>query len=234
MGARRRNGGLLSNPTEELPEAPLITERKHESLIAEDAATINTIEKKKKLESGSSSDDSSDHDTDDEQHHLTHEERIISSTDVEDITDGELWYELEKELQRQEKKVDVVITREADVAAAAKEIKEEEERMLTDVEGSSEKPLSSLDASENIRFYPPGKTMHIVSVPSLDSDNLVQDDDDEIVQERVGIYETPRELYSKLRLSRTMINDHYMPLYKKMMELLINELERDVSSSYEM
>lgn len=232
MGARRRNGGIFTNPTEELPEVPLITERNHESLIAE-KVTITTIEKKKKLESGSSGDDSSDHDTDEEQHHLIHEERIIASTDVEDITDGELWYELEKELQRQGKNVDV-ITREADVATVAKEIEEEEESMLTDVEGSSEKPLSSLDASENIRFYPPGKTMHIVLVPSPDSDNLVHDENDEIVQERVGIYETPRELYSKLRLSRTMINDHYMPMYKKMIELLINELERDVSSSYEM
>lgn len=233
MGARRRNGGIFTNPTEELPEVPLITERNHESLIAE-KVTITTIEKKKKLESGSSGDDSSDHDTDEEQHHLIHEERIIASTDVEDITDGELWYELEKELQRQGKNVDV-ITREADVATVAKEIEEEEEEsMLTDAEGSSEKPLSSLDASENIRFYPPGKTMHIVLVPSPDSDNLVHDENDEIVQERVGIYETPRELYSKLRLSRTMINDHYMPMYKKMIELLINELERDVSSSYEM
>ncbi|CAK9328962.1 unnamed protein product [Citrullus colocynthis] len=231
IGARRRNGGVLSNPTEELPEVPLITERNHESLIAEDV-TINAMEKKKKPDSGSSGDDSSDHDTDEERHHLITEERIIASTDVEDITDGELWYELEKELQRQEKKVDV-INREADVATVAKEIKEEEESMLTDVEGSSEKPLSSLDASENIRFYPPGKTMHIVSIPSSESDNLVQDDE-EIMQERVGIYETPRELYSKLRLSRTMINDHYMPMYKKMMESLINELEKDVLSNYEM
>lgn len=190
------------------------------------------MEKKKKPDSGSSGDDSSDHDTDEERHHLITEERIIASTDVEDITDGELWYELEKELQRQEKKVDV-INREADAATVAKEIKEEEESMLTDVEGSSEKPLSSLDASENIRFYPPGKTMHIVSIPSSESDNLVQDDE-EIMQERVGIYETPRELYSKLRLSRTMINDHYMPMYKKMMESLIDELEKDVLSNYEM
>lgn len=217
IGARRR----ISNPTEELPEAPLIAEE----------VTINATEKKK-LRSGSSSDDSSDHDTDEERH-LIHEERIVTSTDVEDITDGELWYELEKELQRQEKKVDV-ITREVG-AAAAKEIEEEEEeeeRLLTDAEGSSEKPLSSLDASENIRFYPPGRTMHIVSVLSPDSDNLAHDE--EIVQEKVGIYETPRELYSKLRLSRTMINDHYMPMYKKMMELLIKELEEDVSSSYEL
>ncbi|TYK02921.1 Sn1-specific diacylglycerol lipase alpha [Cucumis melo var. makuwa] len=233
MGARRRNGGILSNPTEELPEVPRITERNHESLISEEV-TINGIEKKKKTESGSSScDDNSDHDTDEERHHLITEERIIASTDVEDITDGELWYELEKELQRQERKVDAN-TREGKVATVAKEIKEEEESMLTDVEGSSEKPLSSLDASENVRFYPPGKTMHIVSTPSPNSDNLVQDDEDESMQEIVGIYETPRELYSKLRLSRTMINDHYMPMYKKMMESLINQLENDVISNYEM
>ncbi|XP_023000147.1 uncharacterized protein LOC111494430 [Cucurbita maxima] len=231
MGARRRNGSTLSDPTEELPEAPLITERKHESFIAEEVTTLNTIEKKKKLDSGSSGDDgiSDDHDTDEEHHHhLIHEER----TDVEDITDGELWYELEKELQRQD-----VITREADVVGPAATEIEVESMLITDVEGNSEQqPLSSLDASENIRFYPPGKTMHIVLASSSPNyDNLAHDDDDdEIVQEKVGIYETPRELYSKLRLSRTMINDHYMPMYKKMMELLINELESDVSSSCRM
>ena len=68
--------------------------------------------------------------------------------------------------------------------------------------------------------------MHIVSVPSLDESNSNSDDP---LEEHVGLYETPRELYSKLRLSRTMINDHYMPMYKKMMELLIRELEKDSS-----
>ena len=68
--------------------------------------------------------------------------------------------------------------------------------------------------------------MHIVSVPLSDESNSNPDDP---LEEHVGLYETPRELYSKLRLSRTMINDHYMPMYKKMMELLIRELEKEGS-----
>jgi hypothetical protein len=70
--------------------------------------------------------------------------------------------------------------------------------------------------------------MHVISMPSSDTANLELD---EPTEEHVGLYETPRELYSKIRLSRTMINDHYMPMYKKMMELLIQELENDEDCS---
>lgn len=72
--------------------------------------------------------------------------------------------------------------------------------------------ISSLDVFDNNHFYPPGEIIHIVSVPSPESSNAD-------AEEHVGIYQTPRELYSKLQLSRTMINDHYMPMYKKMKDI---------------
>ncbi|XWS14130.1 hypothetical protein CRYUN_Cryun36dG0096900 [Craigia yunnanensis] len=105
----------------------------------------------------------------------------------------------------------------------------QEENGLADVTSESKNTISSTDASENLRFYPPGRILHIVSVPSSDAADV----DDGSNDEHVGIYETPRELYRKIRLSRKMINDHYMPMYEKMMELLISEVEKDEMYSYE-
>ncbi|GLT67166.1 hypothetical protein SLA2020_394940 [Shorea laevis] len=76
----------------------------------------------------------------------------MTTTTMDEITEGELWYELEKELERQKSEVD--LKAQAEEAAAAKEITEEEE-VLADA--GSENPISSLDVSENLRFYPPGK-----------------------------------------------------------------------------
>ncbi|KAF3452014.1 hypothetical protein FNV43_RR08110 [Rhamnella rubrinervis] len=43
----------------------------------------------------------------------------------------------------------------------------------------------------------------------------------------IGIFLTPRSLYSKLRLSQTMVNDHFMPVYRRQIEKLIVELEKE-------
>ncbi|KAJ0961133.1 hypothetical protein J5N97_000883 [Dioscorea zingiberensis] len=106
-------------------------------------------------------------------------------------------------------------------AAAVKEITEEENVILKEAV-ENQQPLSS-DDLERHQFFPPGKIMHMVAMPVIDPNTggeIFTDDN-------VGIYETPRNLYSKIRLSPTMINDHYMPMYKKMMELLIEKLEKD-------
>lgn len=44
---------------------------------------------------------------------------------------------------------------------------------------------------------------------------------------KVGIFLTPRSLYSKLRLSQTMIADHFMPVYRRQIEKLITELQKE-------
>lgn len=221
MGARRRNvGALLNSKQDDLPEISLIPERPSDSL--DGGATRDTM--LNNAESSSSSGGSGHEDTDEEEQ-LIPVGRVTTTSAVEDITEGDLWYELEKELQRQENKVDMEA--EAEEAAAAKEITEEENKLVDAAESS--KPMSSMDnVSENHHLYPPGKIMHIVAVPPSDSDNL---DNEGPNEEHVGIYETPRELYSKLRLSRTMIKDHFMPMYKKMMEVLIKELENDDANS---
>lgn len=219
MGARRRTVGLVPNSKEEesLQETSLISERTSECIVTEVVTREPVLDK---LEYGSSSGESG-HDDTDEEERLISVGSVINASTEEDITEGQLWYELERELQRQEHEaIDVQAKEEA--AAVVLEITEEES-MLADVV-ESKTTISSSGVLENHRFYPPGRIMHIVSVPSTDANNSVRD---EPIKEHIGIYETPRELYSKLRLTKMMINDHYMPMYKKMMEFLISELENE-------
>ncbi|XP_052208606.1 uncharacterized protein LOC127812258 [Diospyros lotus] len=219
MGARRRPVAPLPNCKEdELPRAPLITERISESLVTE-AVTIDSTMASKE-ESCSSGCDSGRDDSDEEEEEVPADRTTPTST-TETMTEGGLWYELEKQLEIRDDDADALAQEEA---AAAQQISEEE-RVLTDAV-ESKKVISLAETSDSHRFYPPGRIMHIVSIQS-DSGH------DGAAEERVGIYLTPRELYSKLRLSRTMINDHYMPMYKKMMERIIRELENDQVCIYE-
>ncbi|GLU08457.1 hypothetical protein SLE2022_253700 [Rubroshorea leprosula] len=217
MGPRRRTVvPPLNSKEEDLPEASVITERSSEALVAEVVVTDNELENNSSAEWGN--------DDTDEDEPLIVENRIVTTTTMDEITEGELWYELEKEFKRQ--KSEVSLQAQAEEATAAAEITEED-KVLADM--GTESPISSPDISESLRFYPPGRIMHMISVPSTEVTNL--DPNAAPSEEHVGIYETPRELYSKIRLSRTMINDHYMPMYKKMMELLMEELKKDEAGS---
>ncbi|CAL9225595.1 unnamed protein product [Arabidopsis halleri] len=242
IGPRRRAiSSQLNSKVTDLPEASAIMpeRRSTEALLAETVV----IERKghKRTEHSSSSSSESDRDEPDEEEEeepLISIDQVIAETSSieEDVTEGELWDELDKELTRQENERDSEAMEEE--AAAAKEITEEEIVITGGGDsstGQNQSPVSasSMDLIENQRFYPPGKIMHIVSVTETESET--ERDEVGVVRtttvERVRIYETPRELYRKIRLSRTMINDHYMPMYKKMMELLITELECDPHSS---
>ncbi|KAG1326262.1 putative lipoprotein lipase [Cocos nucifera] len=136
------------------------------------------------------------------------------ATLVEEMTEGELWSELVKELHRNDEDDEA----QEEEAAAVKEIVEEESMVL---KTAAENKLPS--SPEMHHFYPPGRIMHMVMLQPLDSNS----GKDAISDKDVGIYQTPRDLYGKIRLSRTMINDHYMPMYKRMMELLIDKLGKD-------
>ncbi|ESW10944.1 hypothetical protein PHAVU_009G251900 [Phaseolus vulgaris] len=220
MSARRRNvGPSVNSKSEDLTEASLISARNTESLMTEEVVVEPMLKDENTSSSGGSG-----HDDTDEEEPLIPANQNITAAVVDDLTEGQLWYELEKELQKQDNALNIHAQEEE--AAAAKEITEEESQL---VDAAAECSSSSITTSDNLdshRFYPPGRIMHIVPVPSSDESNSNSDDP---VEEHVTLYETPRELYSKLRLSRTMINDHYMPMYKKMMELLIRELEKDSS-----
>ncbi|CAK9138940.1 unnamed protein product [Ilex paraguariensis] len=220
MGPRRRSvGPSLNSKVDDYPEASLIVEGISESLVSE---VVSRDPEATKVEYCSSS-GGSGHDESDEEEDLICVDRVRPTSNIEDITEGELWYELQKELQRHEDDADVHSQEEE--AAAAEEIAEEEKLLADAVE--SKTPISSSEVSDTHHFYPPGRIMHMVSLPSSDSTEPGHG----VTTEHIGIFETPRELYSKLRLSKTMINDHYMPMYKKMMELLIRDLKNDEDSN---
>jgi hypothetical protein len=167
-----------------------------------------------------------DHELDgEEEEDLITSESIIDHSVEEDISEDYLWHQLEQELKRKSEEDQQEREEEA---AVAKEIIEDEENVVATANeiaghGSTDVELSLSDANENVRFYPPGRIMHIVSLSP--SDSITNGVDGQKI--KVGIYLTRRSLYGKLRLSRTMINDHYMPIYKRMMEQLINELEHE-------
>ncbi|KAI9080072.1 hypothetical protein K1719_038005 [Acacia pycnantha] len=218
MAARRRNVDPSSNSKIQnlAGDASLICEARTEYVLTEEMETEPVLDKDDHCYS---SRESSQDDTDEEVQLLPGNQGATSST-VDDITEGQLWCELEKKLQKSGNASNMTQEEEA---AAAKEIMEEENELVVDAAECSN-PSTSSNNTDSHRFYPPGRIKHIVSVScEADSDST----SDHPVEERVCLYETPRELYSKLRLSKSMINDHYMPMYKKMMEQLIRELEKD-------
>ncbi|XP_074282296.1 uncharacterized protein LOC141606855 [Silene latifolia] len=215
MGARRRNVAQSVNLEEGMAEAPLITSSSSEALVTE-LSTVST-ELNNDDYSGSSSDGlSHDNDSEEEEQLMAADKDITSST-LEAVTEGELWYQLEKELQKQNDS-----QAQEEEAAAVQEITEEVTVLVGAVE--RQQSMSASDIGENHHFYPPGRIMHMVFVRFTDTGSS---GDDDMVEERLGIYETPRNLYSKIRLTKTMINDHYMPMYKRIIEQLISELEND-------
>ncbi|XP_071710304.1 uncharacterized protein [Rutidosis leptorrhynchoides] len=152
----------------------------------------------------------------------------VASTHEEDrMTEFELWQKLEHELYDQSEDEE-----EADVA---KEMREEEEAAIAEGRKS---PLESNEpeSKEAHRFFPAGKIMHIVTIPQVVAESETDDDtsssdaendDDEVVEDKVGIFLTSRSLYSKIRLSHSMIADHFMPVYRRQIEKLIRELEKE-------
>lgn len=153
--------------------------------------------------------------------------RIPSSSGVEDIGEDLLWQQLAQELQRQQEEGQVQSASEEE-AAAAREITEEEEHVVSTAASalSQDRIVSEKEADQDLRrFYPPGKLMHLVSpLPRREED---PESEEQEQQPRVGLFLTDRALYGKVRLSRTMVHDHYMPNYKVMMTSLIEQLERE-------
>ncbi|XP_038684492.1 uncharacterized protein LOC119984563 isoform X2 [Tripterygium wilfordii] len=145
--------------------------------------------------------------------HSTHEDRM---------NEVELWQQLEHELYS---------ATEED-ADAMKEIREEEEAALEEV-GGSEAERTAPETKEVHRFFPAGKIMHIVTLDAGneesegDTPTSSHSDSNHSAETKVGIFLTPRSLYSKLRLSQTMVSDHFMPVYRRQIEKLIKEPEEE-------
>ncbi|XP_022639767.1 uncharacterized protein LOC106767309 isoform X2 [Vigna radiata var. radiata] len=196
MTAHSQNIGPLSkSKLNKLVKISLEAENISKSLLTESVSVLN------KDEPNSSSGKSELDDADEE-------ELVIHAN--EHITEGELWHELEKELEKQNI---LNILTQVEEADTENEIIEEDQLVNASNSMSTSGLLDSC-------FYPPGKIMHIVSAPPDESSSNSK-------EERIKLYETPRQLYSKFRLSKNMINDHYMPTYRTMIQLLIQQLKKD-------
>ncbi|OEL16287.1 hypothetical protein BAE44_0022696 [Dichanthelium oligosanthes] len=103
----------------------------------------------------------------------------------------------------------------------------DQEEKATDQE-HMEQLLKSLQSSSipshPHQLYPPGRIMHMVVLPSSEEPSTGRQCGQ---AEMVGIYQTPRSMYGKIRLARSMIRDHYMPRYIETMEMLIDKLAED-------
>ncbi|KAI3463215.1 hypothetical protein Pfo_019878 [Paulownia fortunei] len=156
-------------------------------------------------------------DSDDVMDHVRYEDRM---------TEVELWQQIERELYEQE---------ESEEVDMVKEISEEEEAVIAEV-SDSQSQSSIPNTKEAHRFFPAGRIMHIVTLVSEEADresdsNTSSDLDHRQEEEtKVAIFLTPRSLYSKLRLSQTMIADHFMPVYRRQIEKLIRVLENEGTS----
>lgn len=145
---------------------------------------------------------------------------------MDQMTEVQLWQQIENELYNR---------MEVEEADMAKEIREEEAAAIAEVAESN--PQSSVPEMKEVhRFFPPGRIMHIITfMPEMNgsdsgdstSSGVTDNGNQTPAETKVGIFLTPRSLYSKLRLSQTMIADHFMPVYRRQIEKLITELQKE-------
>ncbi|XP_041995516.1 uncharacterized protein LOC121745611 isoform X1 [Salvia splendens] len=146
------------------------------------------------------------------------------------MTEVELWQQIERELYKHSES-------DEERDNTIKEIREEEEAAIAEV-SDPQSQASVPNTMEVHRFFPAGKIMHIVTLvsdePERERDGEVSSSDSDSSPEEnteVAIFLTPRSLYSKLRLSQTMIAEHFMPVYRREMEKLIRVLENEGGGS---
>ncbi|KAI4381826.1 hypothetical protein MLD38_007863 [Melastoma candidum] len=167
---------------------------------------------------------------------------LIEPEQSEDrISEVELWQQLEDELCNRTRGEDVDV---------AKEMREEEAAALAEAEvvRTDGDNRSAGKKEVGMCFFPPGRTLHLVTLPRDSQSNSPSAPDDGIDPRvgvlhppgldsptlgdreqgpRVGLFYTPRSLYSKIRLSQTMIRDHFMPIYRRQIERVIKALEEE-------
>lgn len=215
---REKTEALPSSKSDNLAEASRSTETSYE--VSEEIIISESTSDED--ESIFSSDDESQHDDIDE------EEQIISAfqniTASTAASDEELLNQLEKlELEKHDD-IPNIHVKENQEATTSIDVTEEEKKVVL---VHTEESAGAVTASYNLEkhpLYPPGRIMHIVPAPSNSSENSNSDDYDPD-EKYLYLYETPKQLYGKLRVSRRMILDHMTNKYLKMIQQLINQLE---------
>lgn len=163
--------------------------------------------------------------------HVTQIEREEESIVDAELSEVELWQQLETELSKPREREEGDVEEDDHDHDEEEIVREIAEASTSTGEVGTASSSSLSETKEAHRFYPPGKIMHIVSFLSEEDANIDHEGDPHEAGPKMGIYLTPRSLYGKLRLSKAMINDHYMPIYRRSIEQLISELEKDASSA---
>ncbi|CAJ1931041.1 unnamed protein product [Sphenostylis stenocarpa] len=213
--SRRENTvALTSSKSENLAEASRLSETSYE--VTEE---IKISEFTSDEDDGSkySSEGSDNDDMDDE------EEQIISATHNDDLNQ----YVKELQLEAQDDNPNIHGANEKEVAT--KEGTEAEKN--GEVVHSEESGGGAVAPSDNLgrhHLYPPGRIIHIFPAPS--SENSKSNHYDDADDKHVLFYETGRELYGELRLSRRMILDHMTSNYLTVLRQLINQQQEKENS----
>ncbi|TVU49859.1 hypothetical protein EJB05_01198, partial [Eragrostis curvula] len=95
--------------------------------------------------------------------------------------------------------------------------------LLESLTNEQQVPSSSSSSQESHQLYPPGRILHMIGLPAAEPNTSEQAG----LEEVVTLYAAPRHLYSKIRLARSMIKEHYMPKYIKTLEQLIDKLAEE-------
>jgi len=204
---------LPSSKSDTLAEVSRSSERSYEEIIMSESTTDED-------DSNFSDDDDDNDEIDEEEQLLSAFQNIITSS----ASDEELLSQLEKlELQKQE---NIIPIKEEEVIT--KDIAEEETIEVNHTEEKGDVITKSDNNMDIHPLYPPGRILHIVPAPSSDNSDSDYDSD----QKHLYLYETPKQLYGKLRVSRRMIFDHMTNKYLKMLQKLINQLEDQHSQNH--
>jgi len=167
-----------------------------------------------------SSSEGSDNDDVDEE-----EEEIISAThNIDNDELNQYLKELQLEAQDDYPNTDGAEEKEAATKKSTKEAEMNEE--VVHVENRAGSTVETSDKPVRHPLYPPGRILHIV--PALSTGNSKSNHNDDGDDKHV-LYETGRGLYGKLRLSRGMLLDHMTGKYLKVLQQLINQLEKEKS-----
>ncbi|KAL5209501.1 hypothetical protein ABZP36_005124 [Zizania latifolia] len=117
---------------------------------------------------------------------------------------------------------DVNINGALDTEESSMTTKEEQDLLKQNGNGK-DKQKEPLPTCSPRQFFPPGRIIHMVALASPDPNHGEGSSSNEII----SIYETPRDLYGKIRLAPNMIKEHYMPSYISTMESLLEQLQKD-------
>ncbi|KAK7366993.1 hypothetical protein VNO80_08998 [Phaseolus coccineus] len=168
-----------------------------------------------------SSSEGSDHDDMDEE-----EEQIISAT--HNIANAELnQYLKEIQLEAQDDYPNINGAKEKEAATKEGTTEAEMNDEVVHIEEREGSTAATSDKLVRHHLYPPGRILHIV--PVLSHENSKSNHNDDADEKHVVLYETGKEVYGKLRLSRRMLFDHMTGKYLKVLQQLINQLEKEKS-----